>query len=193
QLLHGHQYPSIRVANTFEAMGRLHAEHLLRDSEQQLLAENYAICRQAEAQRCLRGTSAMRPPTAEERRELAESIEVSRRIISARLEESFPESHTVPEETDLILDPQPSDGWIQRLLSQHRFKKPRLAYEHLMKMAEEEIAILSTRRCRYFLSLIAPHLLQLIGQTPAPDQTLDNLASMSVSLGGKGVLWELLH
>lgn len=193
QLLHGHQYPSIRVANTFEAMGRLHAEHLLRDSEQQLLAENYAICRQAEAQRCLRGTSATRPPTAEERRELAESIEVSRRIISARLEESFPESHAVPEETDLILDPQPSDGWIQRLLSQHRFKKPRLAYEHLMKMAEEEIAILSTRRCRYFLSLIAPHLLQLIGQTPAPDQTLDNLASMSVSLGGKGVLWELLH
>src|SRR5690606_34974493 len=49
----------------------------------------------------------------------------------------------------------------------------------------------STRRCRHFLAAIAPALLRAIAETPDPDSTLNNLSTVSDSLGGKGVLWEL--
>jgi glutamate-ammonia-ligase adenylyltransferase len=65
------------------------------------------------------------------------------------------------------------------------------AYANLMTLATERIRFLSTRRCRHFLAAIAPRLLAAIAQTPDPDSTLVNLANVSDSLGGKGVLWEL--
>ena len=39
------------------------------------------------------------------------------------------------------------------------------------------------------LGLILPRLLCAVGTTPNPDRTLDNLARVSNSLGGKGVLF----
>ena len=41
--------------------------------------------------------------------------------------------------------------------------------------------------------MIAPRLLESIAQTPDPDMTLANLSTVSDSLGGKGVLWELFQ
>ena len=60
-----------------------------------------------------------------------------------------------------------------------------------MSLAEERIRFLSTRRCRHFLAAIAPQLLAAIAETADPDSTLVNLDTVSDSLGGKGVLWEL--
>ena len=62
-----------------------------------------------------------------------------------------------------------------------------------MELATERIPFLSTRRCRHFLATIAPRLLESISQTPDPDMTLANLSTVSDSLGGKGVLWELFE
>ncbi len=120
-------------------------------------------------------------------------MEVTKHVIRTRLEESFPESTPTSEETDLILDPRPSPSWVQSILSRYRFQDIDQAYQHLMRMSEEEIRVLSTRRSRFFLSKIAPALLRSVASTPAPDLTLRNLAKMTSSLGGKGVLWELLE
>ncbi len=192
QLLHGHESPNIRVGNTFSALDRLTETHFLRESERTLLQTNYQLFRRAEAIRFFHSAASAHYSTSEERRQIAEAVEVTKRVIGSRLEESFPESQQTSAETDLILDPQPISAWINIILTSHRFAKPAIAYQHLMQLSEENVAVLSTRRCRYYLSLIAPTLLRAISQTTDPDQTLANLARMSNSLGGKGILWELL-
>ncbi len=94
-------------------------------------------------------------------------------------------------ESDLILDPQPENEVIQKVMGRHGFKDGLAAYRHLQQLAVETIPFLSTRRCRHFLAAIAPNLLAAIDQTPNPDETLINLVHVSDSLGGKAVLWEL--
>ena len=63
----------------------------------------------------------------------------------------------------------------------------------LNSLAAEQVPFLSTRRCRHLLAAILPRLLTAISATPNPDRTLDNLALVSNSLGGKGVLWDLFR
>jgi glutamate-ammonia-ligase adenylyltransferase len=192
QLLHGNSHPSLRVGKTFQALDQLRKHGLLRASEYEILLENYQRFRIAETKTALQTGCRVLHSEAGQRRELTEAFAATRRVIASRLEESFPESEPTSEETDLILDPQPTPEWSHRLLATHGFKKPKQAYIHLKEMSEEEVAVLSTRRCRYFLSLIAPKLLPSVHATPDPDKTLSNLAKLSSSLGGKGVLWELL-
>lgn len=193
QLLHGHEHREIRVANTFDAIKRLNQRHILRDSESAILLENYELFLRADAARALgEGSSLEVSPLSPNRTSIAEAVEVTKHVIRTRLDESFPEPSPTSEESDLILDPRPGSHWMHSILSRYRFQDMDQAYKHLMRMSEEEIRVLSTRRCRYFLSKIAPALLRSIASTPAPDSTLSNLARMTSSLGGKGVLWELL-
>jgi glutamate-ammonia-ligase adenylyltransferase len=77
------------------------------------------------------------------------------------------------------------------VLGRHGFRDVAAAHRALVGLGEERVRFLSTRRCRHFLAAIAPRLLAAIGRTPDPDATLGNLAAVSDSLGGKGVLWEL--
>ena len=82
---------------------------------------------------------------------------------------------------------------LDEVLSKHNFNDANSSYQYLMDLATERIPFLSTRRCRHFLAMIAPRLLEAISQTPDPDMTLANLSTVSDSLGGKGVLWELFE
>jgi glutamate-ammonia-ligase adenylyltransferase len=104
---------------------------------------------------------------------------------------AFGDEGEVEPEVDLVLDPDPSPDYIRHALSKYRFQSVENAYDTLMSLATERIRFLSTRRCRHFLAAIAPRLLAAVSQTPEPDSTLVNLANVSDSLGGKGVLWEL--
>ena len=81
---------------------------------------------------------------------------------------------------------------LREVLGKHNFKDVHSCYQYLMDLATG-IPFLSTRRCRHFLAVIAPRLLESIAQTPDPDMTLANLSMVSDSLGGKGVLWELFQ
>jgi glutamate-ammonia-ligase adenylyltransferase len=191
QLLHGHEYPDVRLGNTFDAIDRLAAKQLLRDSVRVLLQANYRGFRQAEAYRCLQGNLSTLHATSEQRRQIAEDFEATQRAINARLEESFPESQPISVETDLILDPKPEFEWIERVLKPLGFVKSAQAYQNLVQLSEENVSVLSTRRCRYYFSKIAPKLLRAIQVTTDPDQTLANLTRIAESIGGKGVLWEL--
>jgi [glutamine synthetase] adenylyltransferase / [glutamine synthetase]-adenylyl-L-tyrosine phosphorylase len=103
----------------------------------------------------------------------------------------FVEERESSEETDLVLDPEPDLEWVRTVLARYGFQKTEEAHRAIKELSREEIPLLSTRRCRHFLSAIAPQLLKKIGETPNPDLTLENLVLICRSLGGKGILWEL--
>ena len=68
---------------------------------------------------------------------------------------------------------------------------PQSAQQMLGECAQEQIAALSSRNCRYHFSRIVDSLVERVGKTPSPDLTLRNIVATGKSLGGKGVLWEL--
>lgn len=123
--------------------------------------------------------------------ELSQRTTQNRKILDHLLHNAFDWDADVSPEADLILDPEPSEEQIRLVLGKYRFTDPLAAYRHLQSLATESIAFLSTRRCRHFLSAIAPKLLAAITQTPQPDATLISLVNVTDSIGGKSVLWEL--
>jgi len=193
QLLHGHEQPGLRTPIYFDAIEALHHEKVLTKSEYDVILETYQGLLRAKAAHELQSDSFVEPAQlSRQRRDLAESLEVSRTVVRRRLESEFPEDVTTAEETDLILDPHPNPGWITSVLHRHCFRETTNAYARLMEMARENGHILSTRKCRFYLSNIAPQLLATIAGTPDPDWTLMNLERVTNVLGGKGILWELL-
>ncbi len=117
--------------------------------------------------------------------------ELNRKILDHLLHDAFSDDLQTEPESDLVLDPEPSAERMAEVLGRYHFQDIPQAYANLMELATERIRFLSTRRCRHFLSAIAPRLLAAIAKTPDPDFTLVNLSKVSDSLGGKGVLWEL--
>ena len=104
----------------------------------------------------------------------------------------FQESQSeVSAEVDLILDPDPADEFIEEVLLPWNLKDAHATYRILMELAQEKSRFISSRRCKHFFASIAHSLLVEIARTPEPDRTLVSLASVSDSLGARGVLWEL--
>ncbi len=117
----------------------------------------------------------------------------NRVILDHLLHNAFPgeDSEAGSEEADLILDPRPDEGWIVRVLGKAGFLDPVRAHRNLQDLATEKNRFLSPHRCRHFLAAIATRLIAELAQTPSPDETLNRLTSVSESLGGKAILWEL--
>ena len=200
QLLHGGDSLAVRECNTLRAIDALAKEGFLTESERVILASALGRFQTAAIQS--QQSVSLFPGNAErdtkangfvemDASQLSDAISKVRQIQQHLQAEVFSGEGNVADESDLILDPNPSPAWVDDLLAKHRFQRTHAAYQHLVELAHEEIKMLSTRRCRHFLAAIAPQLLIKISQTPAPDLTLENLAKTSRSLGGKGVLWEL--
>ncbi|MEX2185296.1 MAG: putative nucleotidyltransferase substrate binding domain-containing protein [Pirellulales bacterium] len=215
QLLNGGEVRELRTGNTLVALGRLERAGCLNDRERSELEENYRFLRKIEHRLQIMfdlQTHAM-PEDGEELRKLAVRMGfdatagatareafvaeyrrrtgVNRIVLNHLLHLAFGDEGEVEPEVDLVLDPDPSRESIRQTLAKYRFNSIDNAYDTLMSLATERIRFLSTRRCRHFLAAIAPRLLAAVSQTPEPDSTLVNLANVSDSLGGKGVLWEL--
>jgi [glutamine synthetase] adenylyltransferase / [glutamine synthetase]-adenylyl-L-tyrosine phosphorylase len=202
QLIHGCELPDVRVANTSDAIDRLQREGCLTGSEHALLSLTWS-----DATRGLLHAQMLSPsvpsgdggsPLTEGSRGhapwLARLRDASPKIqtmTSHLRSEAFADETPGADESDLILDPMPDPDWVHSVLTRYRFQDIPVALRELQDLAVEEVRVLSTQRCRYFLSVIAPSLLDRIGQTPAPDSTLKNLAATCRSIGAKGVLWEL--
>jgi len=62
-----------------------------------------------------------------------------------------------------------------------------------MELSAEKSQFVSSRRCKHFFASIAHSLLKEVSETPEPDRTLVALASVTDSLGARGVLWELFN
>ena len=216
QLLNGGDLESIRTGNTLEAIVRLEEVGCLTMQERTILEENYSFLRKIEhrlqimfdmqthtlpqneselAKLAIRmgydSGDESDQPLARFRQELKEKTDLNRKILDHLLHDAFPSDDETKPEVDLVLDPNPSSQLCEKTLAPYKFSNLTAAYENLCALAHETIPFLSTRRCRHFLAAIAPKLLSEISKTPDPDQTLLNLASVSDSLGGKGVLWEL--
>ncbi len=215
QLLNGGDLVALRTGNTLEAIMQLERCGCLTHQERTLLEEHYSFLRKVEhrLQIMFDLQTHMLPRDPVEMRKLAirlgyadrdsqtalaafeadykHTTEVNRKILDHLLHDAFRDDAKTDPESDLVLDPEPTDERIVEVLGKYRFQDVRQAYKNLMDLSTEMIRFLSTRRCRHFLAAIAPQLLKAIAATPDPDFTLVNLSKVSDSLGGKGVLWEL--
>lgn len=215
QLLNGGDLPALRTGNTLEAIVQLENCGCLTNAERSILETNYSFLRKIEhrlqilfdlqthllpeqpdelqklARRMGYADNAERTSRAAFEADHRNATQLNRRILDFLLRDAFGDTPQTPEESDLVLDPAPTDEKLAAVLGKYGFRDLRQAYRNLMSLAEEKIRFLSTRRCRHFLASIAPPLLQAIAATPDPDSTLVNLDQVSDSLGGKGVLWEL--
>ncbi len=188
QLLHGGEEASVRVTNTLEAVQHLRAAQSLTGDEANTLLECYRQLRRWQHQ-----SQIAAPRLSVERERCEQILTRTCKTVELLLQQSFVESFEGTIESDLILDPEPSQQVIESTLAPFEFRDPRAAYQRLQELAVESIPFLSTRRCRHFLAAIAPQLLQALAATPSPDATLNALADVSHSLGGKAGLWELMN
>jgi len=194
QLINGGELEQIRIANTLLAIDALAQSGCLTEQERPILVIAYNRFYQAILTSQLRDPllHAAHPPVMDTLSgELWESWNRVKQIRDHLRGEVFADENQASEETDLILDPNPKPDWVERIFTKYGFRNKSEAYRFLLELSQEEVAMLSTRRCRHFLSIIAPQLLAKISQTPDPDLTLENLAVSCRSLGGKGILWEL--
>jgi glutamate-ammonia-ligase adenylyltransferase len=214
QLLNGGDTPDIRGGNTIEAIRRLTASGGLTDQEREILERTYRLLRTVEHRlQILYDRQTHRLPdddaefvrlavrtgygngpaaAARLRADLAEATRLNRRILDHLLHDAFPGEKKPEPEVDLILDPDPAAETVAAVLAPYRFRNVPQASRLLMSLGEEPVRFLSSRRCRHFLAAIAARLLNRIAATPDPDATLNTLAAVSDSLGGKAMLWEML-
>lgn len=215
QLLNGGDLPEIRTGNTLTAIARLEHAQCLTMEERTILEESYQFLRKIEHRLQIMfdlQTHTLPDDDAELRRiairtgfrddanrsalddfkaTLAARTRQNRSILDHLLQDAFSDDLETAPETDLILDPDPTQSSKEACCKRYGFRDIDGAYANLMALTTERVAFLSTRRSRHFLASIAPSLLTAIAATPDPDSTLMNLANVSDSLGGKGVLWEL--
>ncbi len=215
QLLNGGDLPKIRTGNTMEAIAALEQAGCLTWQERSILEENYTFLRKLEHRlQIMFDLQTHRLPDGERELQrvairmgfadteagtalaqfqaaLRTKTELNRKMLDHLLHDAFGDQEQPEAESDLVLDPDPSEATIMEVLGRHGFRDLRGAYANLMALSTEKITFLSTRRCRHFLASIAPRLLRAIATTPDPDATLVNLSQVSESLGGKGALWEL--
>ena len=216
QLLHGADLPALRTTQTLEAISQLERCGCLTLQERSLLEENYAFLRRTEHRlQILFDLQTHRLPTSSsELAKLAKRMEIregsgrssaeafvrvhrekteaNRRILNHLLHDAFAAGVDVDPEADVILDPAPDPTFVQETLAPYGLRAPLVAAGHLNDLADEKQPFLSTRRCRHFLAAIARRLLTEIARTPDPDAALVRMGQVADSLGGKGVLWELL-
>jgi len=213
QLLGGGDTPSVRQPGTLEALRRLAEAGVLTDQEREVLERTYSLLRTVEHRlQILHDRQAHGLPAAPRDRqrlalrlgfgpgvegaqrlveEVTGSMALARRIVDHLLDDAFPDDRPPEPEVDLLLDPDPAPGTVERILAGHGFVDVPASWRTLRALAEERVPFLASRRCRHFLAAIAPRLLAAIAATPEPDATLATLGAVADSLGGKGVLWEL--
>lgn len=215
QLLHGGDLPQVRTGNTLEAIVALEQVGCLNMQERSRLETNYRFLRkiehrlqilfdlqahtlpedETELTKLAHGTGYKNTHAASAlqafRENYARTTALNHKILNHLLYDAFRDDAEAEPEVDLILDPDPSQQFIEEVLSCYNFQDTQAAFRNFTALAQEKIPFLSTRRCRHFLASIAPNLLQSINATPDADATLADLSRVSESLGGKGVLWEL--
>jgi glutamate-ammonia-ligase adenylyltransferase len=212
QLLVGGERPSARRLGTLGGLAGLEQAEAITSSERCTLEESYRFLRRVAHQLQITfGPAAAEVPDdsglvqriaarvldggdatgllAKLQRHLDESWQILRRLLGVAFEEDAP----ISREVELLLAPAPPPQEIRAALAPFGFDHPEKALQELDDLATEHVPFLSTRRCRHLLGLILPRLLCAIGATPNPDRTLGNLARVSNSLGGKGVLWDLFR
>lgn len=217
QLLHGGGIPEVRKANTYEAVGSLQRSGCLTHQESTLFSESYARLGRLQNQIALmfdRSGKSL-PDREDDQRRLAwylgikepdtdrgdlirfqkllnDTFDTNRSAINHLMLDAPDKAQDVSVETELLLDPDPDVGLIDKVAAKHGLSNATRMMEHLHSLSMENVSFLSPHRCRHFFALIAPALLEAISKTPSPDETLSSLVRVTDSLGAKATLWELM-
>ena len=211
QLLAGGDQPAVRQKGTLEALAGLQAAGIVTAEERRLLEDTYVVLRRLQHRLQIllgsdEGAIPVDPALAERvvtdldlpsdaaalSTELRQRLSVAWNVLEKLLTSAFAEDPPATREVDLLLNPAPPPEEIRAALGSVWLFEPEQALATLNDLASEQVPFLSTRRCRHSLALILPQLLCAVGADANPDRTLGSLARVSNSLGGKGVLWELL-
>ena len=160
QLLNGGDLKEIREGNTLKAITALEATDCLTDQEKVILDENYCFLRKVEhrLQFMFDLQTHTMPTESEELHKLAlrmdyrgqngesalqqfeadyqKKTELNRTILDHLLHDAFPDDPEIDPVADLILDPDPSEEKIERLLSPYPFQNPQQAYRILMGLGD---------------------------------------------------------
>ncbi|HEY2412443.1 MAG TPA: hypothetical protein VGI40_09385 [Pirellulaceae bacterium] len=211
QLLAGGDQPAVRCRGAFEALAGLEQAGTITPNESRELDDSYGYLRRLEHHiQILLGLQTSELPndvrlmehiasnldssagdTAAFELQLRERLSQTWQTLHRLLQSAFPEEPPTPREVELLLDPAPPAEEIRAALTPFGFQQPAEALAMLNDLASEQVAYLSTRRCRHLLATILPQLLCAVGRTSQPDRTLSDLVRVGSSLGGKGVLWDL--
>ncbi len=216
QLRAGNQIPTLRTPSFFESIRQLADHQLLNDQEKTILLRNYNILKkvvhrlqlqfdspsadlpstETDAKRLVMGLNPNpgKPPFLKHfMAELKSAVVENGRIINHLLHSNVDQPVQANAESDLILNPMllPKEG--HHLLQQYGFVDLSAAMKNLEALASEKHRFISNRRCRYFLAAIVKQLLSELANSGTPDKTLEAMVSISDSLGGKGLLWELFQ
>lgn len=212
QLMAGGDDPAVRVTSRQAALDGLTRSGTLTAEEAEVLRQSYQWLRRlAHAVQVQQGLSQTRLPDdpqvlarlafalqmpggadgllVEHRRHLDQCWQTLYKLLAS----AFPQEGFTPREVELLLDPAPTEEEVRAALGPFGFADPPRALATLHDLAREQVPFLSTRKCRHLLAEILPSLLCAVAATPTPDATLDRMARVSDSLGGKAVLWELLR
>lgn len=211
QLLAGGDQPAVRRRGVLEALAGLEQSRTLTAQERTELTESYGYLRRVE--HCLQVSVNLQVSALPEDslvvgqiarqcraknaaafcKELRERTTRTWQTLEKLLRSAFAEEPPKAREVELLLDPNPPDSEVLAALAPFGFQQPAEALAMLNDLASEQVAFLSTRRCRHLLASILPNLLCAIGRTPQPDRALSDLVRVSNSMGGKGVLWDLFR
>jgi [glutamine synthetase] adenylyltransferase / [glutamine synthetase]-adenylyl-L-tyrosine phosphorylase len=164
------------------------AEHRLQQWEDR---QEHAIPADADGQRSLAGRCGWMDEDATSR--FLEEIQTVRARVRGLAATHF---LTVPQEHDaflsLVVQGGVDAGLAQRLLAPIGFTDVPAAAKNLARLAHEPFFLLSRDRTERSLVAILPLVLHLIGQSPEPDRTLDNLRRIIESVGGRATFYDLL-
>lgn len=195
QWIHGSRKSELRFGTTSSRIEALAKHGCLSNAEHRLVSRTYAHVRKLQLLDQIRaGCVSVAPSSASS--ESSDSIDPDdidqlSALVSQSRDKAIEQDSAADDEADLVYDPEPDPAWATGILSQYGFHDVARATALVRDLGTEDFRVLSTRRCRYYLSTIAARLLQRIGQTPTPDRTLENLSEVCRSIGAKGVLWEL--
>src|SRR5262249_40057817 len=159
QLLNGGDLPEIRTGNTLQAIAKLENAGCLTMQERTILEENYEFLRKVEHRLQIMfdlQTHTLPENDAELRKvairsgyansqqqsaldafkaDLKKKTELNRTILDHLLHLAFGDDTAAEPETDLVLDPDPSEGTIAAVLGKHGFRDIPHAYRNLMALS----------------------------------------------------------
>ena len=211
QLLYGGNYPDLRSQTTIPALQEMKGHGLLPAADVDELIESYSWLRMAEHRLQMYEARQLHEVPTEESdiaflahrcdfegadaaaKFLTYMHDLRTRVRALAVDHYLGDDEEQDALIAIILDQEPSDELIQRVLGPIGFKNRKRAAKLLYSLGEESFFILSRARTRRALIEILPSILALLQTAPDPDRTLFNLTRVVSAVGGRHYFYELMN
>ncbi len=216
QLLNGGRQPELQTTNTLDALKTLKETQHISPAEFTSLAEAYRFLRKVENRLQIiqnrrmhvlpsdpRGLEVLarglgyqssdnHPARRGFEQEYSWHAENVRRLFDKFFGKLFAGAERTSPIVDLILNPEPTESEIERVLSHYGFKDCRSAYRNLRLLAGASTASSHPSRAKDSFCSISPILFQHLEKSPDPDMALNNLQRCIAALGAPSAFYEIL-